>query len=406
VDDKAEDLRGNIDGLEPDEQGNWILRGWACDIADHDRVLEIEVLEDSQIVGVGRADMYRDDVRSAGIGDGYSGFAITLDAPPRRRAGAATLALRLASGGRIVVPETSVPMTTLVGYVDRVSGGLVEGWALDLADRTKSLELEMLIDGQMAQRIFADQPREDLTAKYRARSCGFRWAIPAELADGRPHRIAVRIAQSLVILPSSEADITVSAEDLLTGHGMSRASPAIASQRRYLAHIDEYYRVTRIAIEGVAADCVVYCGHAGNEFAPFLARQFPSAYIGALPSLTTNPLALKKATGTTLCVLHVNAASFTEWCLSGAADRFFFDRIAARQPTILSLEAPDRERGLRGLNVGRAKEWCAYVARVARAEGMEEMLANTLIDYFSGHPGFVFRLMAPAVPNVASARAA
>jgi hypothetical protein len=56
--------------------------GWAFDPESREEAVSVYLFDDRQKLGVVKADQYREDVKLAGIGNGYHGFVATLDSMP------------------------------------------------------------------------------------------------------------------------------------------------------------------------------------------------------------------------------------------------------------------------------------------------------------------------------------
>lgn len=67
-------IRGCLERISEHEAS-----GWACDLSQPESRLEVEILAGDVRLGHGVAEDYREDLASAGIGDGCHGFRITLD---------------------------------------------------------------------------------------------------------------------------------------------------------------------------------------------------------------------------------------------------------------------------------------------------------------------------------------
>jgi hypothetical protein len=76
VPDDVTDVVGSIDAIA----GNRI-HGWAFDRNHPDERLDVEIYVDSTPVGSVRADVFRDQLKQGGIGDGAHGFAVELPEP-------------------------------------------------------------------------------------------------------------------------------------------------------------------------------------------------------------------------------------------------------------------------------------------------------------------------------------
>lgn len=76
VDESTPSLRGNIESFE-----SGILSGWAADDRS-DAPLAISIVCEGQVIGQGVADLYRDDLKDAGINEGNHAFSIPVGSFP------------------------------------------------------------------------------------------------------------------------------------------------------------------------------------------------------------------------------------------------------------------------------------------------------------------------------------
>ncbi len=92
---------------------------------------------------------------------------------------------------------------TLLGWVDRIEDGRVEGWAVDLAQPELPVLLEVLCGAEVLGTVLACDPREDLRAAgYGRGHCSFSFACPQGLT---PVHITVRRAADGWVLPFAHA---------------------------------------------------------------------------------------------------------------------------------------------------------------------------------------------------------
>jgi hypothetical protein len=386
---QAETFLGHIDGLEHRGDGGWVLVGWAQDQANPDKLLDVEVVDGSRVMAVGRTGSFREDVKNAGFGDGYCGLSIPLPLESLGDRQEYDLSLRVAGTGISITPPISIRKSGFLGHVDGYEDGILRGWAVNVGDAATPAAIDILIDGKFVARVSADQPRDDVAQHYGARLCGFEWVVPREVADGAPRRLAARITNTSTFLPGTSAEINLTPRSGPNIHGLAEVPSTLREERRYRAYIDQYYRASRLAIEAMTADAAIYAGHAAHEFEHLLVQLFPRAYLGSLSRLVTNPLNGVSDEFEILNILHIDVAGFTGRFLSGAGDAFFQDRIQAEQPTLLVVEALDNAGGLRSLDLDLTKQWCTKIMQAARERPMEVVLENTIIDFFFGHPGFV-----------------
>jgi hypothetical protein len=386
---ETETFLGHIDGLEHRGDGGWVLVGWAQDQANPDKLLDVEVVDGSRVMAVGRTGSFREDVKNAGFGDGCCGLSIPL--PPESLDGRQEydLSLRVAGTGISITPPISIRKSGFLGHVDGYDDGVLRGWAVNVADATTPAAIDILVDGKFAARVTADQPREDVAQHHGTALCGFEWVVPREIADGAPRRLAARISNTSTLLPGASTEINLTPRSGPKIHGLSEIPSSLREERRYRAYIDQHYRASRLVIEAITADAAIYGGHAAHEFEHLLVQQFPHAYLGSLNRILTNPSNGVDEGLAILNILHMDVTGFAGRCLSGAGDSFFSERIQREQPTILVVEAPDNAGGLGSLDLGTAKQWCTKIMQSARERRMEVLLENTVIDFFFGHPGFV-----------------
>jgi hypothetical protein len=389
---QRESLRGHIDGLEHRDDAGWVLIGWAHDQANPDKLLEVEVVDGSKVLAIGLTGGFREDVKNAGIGDGYCGLTIPLASDLLGDRQEYDLALQVAGTGIAITRAIAIRKSPFIGYIDGYDDGVLRGWALNPADPTTPVAIDIIIDGRFSKRIDADQPREDVARKYGHERCGFTWTVSPELADGPPRHVIARVANTSVLLPD-----VLASNDRAPGSGpaisgLSELPSTLRGERRYRAYVDEYYRASRLLIEGAAAQAVIYAGHAAHEFASLLVRQFPRAYTGSLNRVMANPLNGVADGIAILVIVHMDIEGFRAKCLSGEGGSFFQSRIEARQPTILIVEAPDHSGGLKTLDLDLTKQWCAKLTQTAHAQSMEVVLVNTIMDFFFGHPGIALAI--------------
>jgi hypothetical protein len=87
------------------------------------------------------------------------------------------------------------------GHVERIEGGVIEGWAMDAADPGARVRLDIIADGAPPRRIIAGQYRIDLDAAGLADgSCGFQAPVTTgnirvvRASDGAPLPLAFAAA--------------------------------------------------------------------------------------------------------------------------------------------------------------------------------------------------------------------
>lgn len=175
-------------------QGRWeqsfeegldrIVRGWAFDPEDPARPVSITVLAADEIVGCALACEGRQDLMTAGKGDGWCGFVIRVDT---RRIAGRPLVVRAGDQplrGPISAATPAVRAPRWLGEVTRnelTQGRLVvEGWVADLAHPSGRPELRLQLPGREDDaRDFAcrPEPQSAISGKGQA-DRGFRFDLP------------------------------------------------------------------------------------------------------------------------------------------------------------------------------------------------------------------------------------
>jgi GT2 family glycosyltransferase len=166
---------GNLDTLQ-----NRTLSGWIVDENDLDSEVAFEVLLDNTVVGAGVANILREDLVSAGYGNGRHGFLVGLSSRIYST-GQHELTLRekesgvLISTNRFPVSATSDCVGEVVGFGVRV----VHAQIICSGKAEYPRSVEILVDGTLRLPCA-------LTNKS-AQKGSYEAALPDELFDGRPH---------------------------------------------------------------------------------------------------------------------------------------------------------------------------------------------------------------------------
>jgi hypothetical protein len=231
-------MRGSIDGIAYQIGRGWIVSGWALNTADPNSPLDIEILDHERVVAAGQAAEFREDLRAAGIGNGFCAFALTL--PQEEIPSAVTarqLSLKVSRCDTCVDPPRLLCMQPLIGDLDAVAGLFIDGWACDTSNLAASVVVELLVDGQMIERVAADQFRHDLAEYGLGSGCyGFKFIVPRPFADGHPHRYLARIANTRQTL-GKETEIIVQPQQLTAG--LRRLYYLRETARQHLFGIDQ-----------------------------------------------------------------------------------------------------------------------------------------------------------------------
>ncbi|HEY7831200.1 MAG TPA: methyltransferase [Solirubrobacteraceae bacterium] len=88
------------------------------------------------------------------------------------------------------------------GRIDKVSEGVITGWAYDAAHPNQHLSLDVYIDNKIVRKVMANRPRADLAkADIGDGQHGFEVELPPRLRDGQQHYLEVCTPNPAVALP-------------------------------------------------------------------------------------------------------------------------------------------------------------------------------------------------------------
>lgn len=106
-------------------------------------------------------------------------------------------------------PETPAVHNLLQGHVDRITRQVVTGWAADAAAPDDRIAVSIFVNGRKLVQLDCDQPRLDLRhlGLYGEGRHGFRYEFAPPLPDTEATRIAVRFAESGLLLGHGNARI-------------------------------------------------------------------------------------------------------------------------------------------------------------------------------------------------------
>jgi len=154
-------LRGNLDKVSFE-----LISGWARDISQPDKPVSLIVTDNGRLLERVVANLYRDDLRDAAIGNGHYAFELI---PKRRLSPFERHIVRVFSEsdgtdipGSPATIEPLDPRTRIKGNLDEVSSRLICGWAFDTLNPDIPVSLLITENDRLLTRILANRYREDL----------------------------------------------------------------------------------------------------------------------------------------------------------------------------------------------------------------------------------------------------
>ena len=181
------------------------ITGWALNLNRPKQRVSLDVLLDGAVLQTVIADQPRPDLATAGMGDGFSAFAVTL--PPSPGLAAPRQVSVRVSGTRLELcnsPFMALPPSAIQGHFDRLHGTSAHGWACDTLDPKTPVMVEAVCDGRVLAQAPAKLFRGDLLdAGLNEGFCAFKIEIGAQLLDLLGKMITVRVAGTNQVLAGS-----------------------------------------------------------------------------------------------------------------------------------------------------------------------------------------------------------
>lgn len=189
----AQEIEGRLEGLI-----EGVAVGWAWDRNDPNRMLVVEILADGYPVALGRADIFRGELRDIGV-DAHHGFQIGLPNPALEHGRIITARLANQTDhlkGQALLNEVGDfeqdKLPRLRGEITQVTGLILRGWVHPEAFSLDPCRVQAVIDGELVAECAADElppMRNDNERGSLLRM--FTLRLPMRLADGTPYRVKI-----------------------------------------------------------------------------------------------------------------------------------------------------------------------------------------------------------------------
>jgi len=169
-----------------DSYENGIFHGWAINDQDINAPVNIELFIENTLIGSGKADIYRQDLRDAGVGNGYHGFSIRATFTGVTSGRHTVKAL---CDQNYIADETfplNLKDTTKI-YIDDVSAMTVGGRFKFDSSVQSTASYQILIDENIIHTGTINQISNE-EVKFYCR-------IPEKFFDGNPHVITTKMLE-------------------------------------------------------------------------------------------------------------------------------------------------------------------------------------------------------------------
>ena len=180
-----------------DAAGCGIITGWAWDSSQPNTVISVDIFDGSTSIISIAANLFREDIVNAGIGNGFHGFSFTVPQslkngqPHNIRALFHGTATELGNSPRVINCTGAPPIYQ--GFHDGAGCNTISGWAWDANDPNNPINVDIYDGATLTATVPAIQFRPDLaTAGIGNGFHGFSFTVPASMKDGQTHSVRVK----------------------------------------------------------------------------------------------------------------------------------------------------------------------------------------------------------------------
>jgi glucose/arabinose dehydrogenase len=198
-----------------DAAGCGIITGWAWDANQPNSSISVDIYDGTSLIATVPANVFREDLVNAGIGNGFHGFSFTV---PQ------TLKNGMAHTIRARFPGTSTQLgnsprtincsgfpANYQGFHDGAGCNTIAGWGWDANDPNNPINVDIYDGASLIATVPAIQYRPDLLAEGIGNGFhGFSFTVPASLKDGMSHSVRVRFPGTTTDLGNTPRTISCS----------------------------------------------------------------------------------------------------------------------------------------------------------------------------------------------------
>jgi hypothetical protein len=196
-----------------DAAGCGIITGWAWDANQPNSVISVDIYDGATLVVTQQANLFREDILNAGIGNGFHGFSFTV--PQSLKNGQAHsikaqfhgTSTQLGNSPRTI--NCTGGAVNYQGYHDGAGCGTISGWAWDANDPNNPINVDIYDGGVLVATVPSIQFRPDLvTAGIGNGFHGFSFTVLSSMKDGQAHAITVKFPGTSTNLNNTPRTIT------------------------------------------------------------------------------------------------------------------------------------------------------------------------------------------------------
>jgi len=193
------------------------LAGWAADGSQLNSPIDVDVDDGSTLIATVLANVFRQDLLNAGLGNGVHGYVIPT--PAALKTGT-THTVTIKAGGTATVVggarTLSCPAPSFIGYLDSADCTQLVGWAWDGTQPNSPISVDVYDGTSFIASVLANTFRQDLkNAGFGNGSHGFVYTSPAFYTGGS-HTITIRYGGTVTPLGETPRAMTCPNETVLS----------------------------------------------------------------------------------------------------------------------------------------------------------------------------------------------
>jgi len=215
--------------------GQTTIKGWAYDPLNSDSPINVDIYDYSTYVTTVQANLPRQDLATAGKGNGAHGFLYS----PGWTDGQTHLITAVISSAPYYLtnlPTATLPFQagapsgpTYEGFLDYAQCDRIYGWVWEPAQPSLALSVDIFSDSSYVTTLTANQLRTDL--KRGTNNYGFSFATPSALQDGNSHKITAQVHDTSYSVVNTQ-------RLNCSGSGSNPSNPGNPGDPAYLGYLD------------------------------------------------------------------------------------------------------------------------------------------------------------------------
>ena len=176
-------IEGNLDGID----GLYVV-GWAWEPENPEKRLKINVYVDGILSAESMADIYREDLKYSGIGDGKYGFRIPL---PNNLVDGKEHEIKVIVNGYELPgsPKYFKYDTKYASYIHGLKGHIITGKVTNIIKPEEPVTVELWENSKFLSSAVSEPHNQHIFTIY----------LPKEVMDGRPHLFEVRTGDGVTL---------------------------------------------------------------------------------------------------------------------------------------------------------------------------------------------------------------